>query len=231
MLSNDNEYKQKIIENLKTLHNIDYLPINHVQFLLKLKNEWNFKPKIIYDIGSCVLHWTHHAEIIWPDAEIVLFEAFEPSKIFYEKYKYNIGVLSNEDNKIVKFYQNDLHPGGNSYYRELMHNIFPENKYILKKTATLDTIVTINKFPYPDLIKIDVQGAELDIIKGAKSILENTKILIIEMQHVNYNEGAPDVTITKPYLESLGWICIGDKFTNNTVDADYCFINKKFINI
>lgn len=231
MLSNNNDYKNKIIENLKIINTINYLPKDHSDFLFKLKNQWNFNPKVIYDIGSCVLHWEKNARIVWPDSEFILFDAFEPVEMFYTNYKYHIGVLSNEDNKIVKFYQNDMHPGGNSYYREIVHNIYPENNYLLKITKTLNSIVKEKNFPQPDLIKIDVQGAELDIIKGAEEILQNTKILIVELQHCKYNENAPDVNISKPYIESLGWICIAEKFANNTYDADYCFINTKFINL
>lgn len=230
MLLHNNDYKLKIIENLKLIKDIDFLPKDHSNFLFKLKNKWNFNPKVIYDIGSCVLHWEKNAKLVWPTSEFILFDAFEPVEIFYTNYKYYIGVLSNEDNKIVKFYQNDMHPGGNSYYREIVYNIFPKNKFLLKMTRTLDSIAKEKQFPQPDLIKIDVQGAELDIIKGAQNILENTKVLIVELQHCNYNENAPDVTVTKKYIESLGWICIAEKFANNTYDADYCFINTKYIN-
>ena len=231
MLSTNNDYKNKIIENLKIIHSVDYLPKLHCDYLFYLKNKWNFNPKIIYDIGSCVLHWERHAKNTWPTSDIILFDAFEPVEYFYANYKYHIGVLSDQDNKIVKFYQNDMHPGGNSYYRELVYDIYPKNNFLLKITRTLDSIVKEKNFPQPDLIKIDVQGAELDIINGALEVLKNTKILIVELQDFNYNENAPNVTVSKPYIESLGWICIGEKFSNNTHDADYCFINKKFINI
>jgi len=92
---------------------------------------------------------------------------------------------------------------------------------------TLDTIVKNRGFPLPDLVKIDVQGAEKDIISGGINTLSSAKHLICEMQHTNYNDGAPTVSETKPYIESLGWECIAPMLCNNGPDADYGFINIK----
>ena len=120
---------------LYNLSNQQLIPTDHVNYLIKLKND-GFEPKVIYDIGSCVLHWTKIAKKLWPNAKIILFDAFQPAEFLYSGYDYHIGVLSNVDNNIVKFYQNDYHPGGNSYYREIgCRNgfFFPENKYIEMK--------------------------------------------------------------------------------------------------
>jgi FkbM family methyltransferase len=232
MNSTDPEYQNVVIQNLINIHNRDLLPIPHQQFLEKLKNEFNFYPTVCYDIGSCLLHWTRHAKRIWPNTKCILFDAFQPVELFYNGYDYSINVLSIVDNMEVKFYQNDLYPGGNSYYRELAFDngkFFPEDVYITKKTRTLDSIVNEKNYMYPDLIKIDVQGAELDILKGSTNVLQHAKFLIVELQHIEYNIGAPLCDITIQYLESIGWKCIARKFSDNGPDADYCFINSHII--
>ena len=38
---------------------------------------------------------------------------------------------------------------------------------------------------------MDVQGAELDVLKGSKNALKHCKDLILELQVVEYNKGAP----------------------------------------
>ena len=211
---------------LYNLSNQQLIPTDHVNYLIKLKND-GFEPKVIYDIGSCVLHWTKIAKKLWPNAKIILFDAFQPAEFLYSGYDYHIGVLSNVDNNIVKFYQNDYHPGGNSYYREIgCRNgfFFPENKYIEMKSMTLDTIVKERGFPLPDLIKIDVQGAEVDIIKGGLNTINNAKRLIVELQHTEYNQGALKVDQSLPISEGLGWKCTDTLFQNNGVDGDYGFV-------
>lgn len=216
----------KTYNNLFDVFKKDLLPVNHIKYLEFMKKEFKFEPKVCYDIGAAVLHWTRHAERIWPDTQVILFDAFEPVEMFYKTHKYNIGLLSDKDNIDIKFYQNDMLFGGNSYYKEYDNDIFPESNYIIKKSKTLDTIVKEKEFPLPDLIKIDVQGAELDVLKGACDTLKHCKYLIVELQDINYNQGAPLAPITIKYLEDNGWILISSKFSDNGPDGDYCFINK-----
>jgi FkbM family methyltransferase len=193
-------------------------------YLQNLKRK-GFEPKVIYDIGSCVLHWTNKAKEMWPNATYILFEAMQEAEFLYTGYQYHIGVLCDEDNKELKFYKNVERCGGNSYYREIGHpesaRIFPDDGYVIEKGMTLDTIVKQKGFPLPDLIKIDVQGAEKDIIQGGQNTMSNAKHLIVEMQHTNYNDGAPQVSETGPYIESLGWTCCAPNFSCNGPDGDY----------
>ena len=95
--------------------------------------------------------------------------------------------------------------------------------YIEKVCKTLDTVVRERGFPKPDFIKIDVQGAEQDVIRGALETMKSVQHLIVEMQCVHYNEGAPLVGETLPFIESLGFTCVAPKFSDNGPDADYGF--------
>lgn len=221
-------------QHLKHISTLDSIPPNHKQYLIKLKNA-GFEPKVIYDIGSCVLQWTKFAKTLWPNAEYILFDAFQPAEFLYIEsgYKYHIGVLSNTNDNIVKFYQNDYLPGGNSYYRELAYNngkYFPEDQFKSYKTNTLDTIVHKYNFPPPDFIKIDVQGAEVDILHGAINTISNCQRMIIELQHMEYNQGALTSDQSLPIIENLGWKCDAPLFQNNGPDGDYSFINLKYLN-
>ena len=148
-----------------------------------------FKPSVIFDVGSAVLHWESHAKIIWADSQIICFDAFSPLEELYQKcnIEYNIACLSDKDGEEVKFYQNDMLFGGNSMFREIGFDngsVFPKENYILKTTQTLDTIAKTKNYKYPDLIKIDAQGGE-----GAKECLNHATCLIVELQSVKYNEG------------------------------------------
>lgn len=200
-------------------------PPKHVQYLSQLRAS-GFRPKVIYDIGASFLHWTNIVSILWPDADIIAFDAWDKSEFLYKErdMKYFSGVLSDVDGKIVKFYQNDSLPMGNSYYRELPNpTVFPEDEYVIRKTRTLDSVVNENGFPLPDFVKIDVQGAEMDVIKGGLQTLGNAQHMIVEMQKVQYNEGAPLVDVTLPFIENLGWKCVAPLFCDNGPDGDYGF--------
>jgi len=51
----------------------------------------------------------------------------------------------------------------------------------------------------------------------------NARHLIVEMQHTEYNLGAPKVDTTLPFIESVGFRCVAPKFSDNGCDADYAF--------
>lgn len=228
--TDDLGYISHLKNHLKSLSQYDLIPPNHQNYLMELKKN-GFEPKVIYDIGSCVLHWTQVARKLWPNATYIFFDAFQPAEFLYieDGSLYNIGALSNVDGNIVNFYQNDYLPGGNSYYKEIgsfePEKYFPENKFIEMTTQTLDNVVKNRGFPLPDFIKMDVQGCEVDILKGGLETIKHAKRLIVELQHSNYNRDAPTVTESLPFIESLGWKCDSPAFQNNGPDADYSFVN------
>ncbi len=53
----------------------------------------------------------------------------------------------------------------------------------------LDTLVKKYGLPLPDLVKIDVQGAEKDVLDGGWESINAAKHLIVEMQSTEYNLG------------------------------------------
>jgi FkbM family methyltransferase len=57
--------------------------------------------------------------------------------------------------------------------------------------TTIDKIVKNEKCPYPDILKIDTQGSELGILKGAAKTLAQTLIVEIECEFIEMYEGQP----------------------------------------
>jgi FkbM family methyltransferase len=219
--------------HLKGLEGQKPMPPAHQEYLYRMRDEFGFTPKVIYDLGACVLHWTSIAKEVWPDAEYYLFDAMEESEEIFEEtnHQYYIGVLSDTNNKEVTFYKNTIWPGGNSYYMEnpqfsgMADHLFghPENQF-KRNTTTLDTVRAMKNFPYPNLLKIDVQGCEIDILKGCPEILTHVEHLIVELQNVEYNIGAELFETSIPFIESLGFELITPRFSmNGNVDGDYHF--------
>jgi FkbM family methyltransferase len=224
------EVKARFIE----LQNMKLLPESTVKYLYSMREEYGVYPGVIYDIGACVLHWTNEAHVVWPEANFYCFEAMPETSFLYTKQYikgFHCGVLSDVDDKEVIFHQNLLHPGGNSYYKEnAAINPAAEQLYNdvqKRRTYTLDSIVKSVEFKLPDLIKMDVQGAELDILKGADMCLEHAKHLILELQVVEYNKGAPLRNHVIEYLKTKNFFMVeGSPFTNAGPDGDYHFVKE-----
>jgi FkbM family methyltransferase len=219
----------RITARLLELSKQPLLPTLHIQKLKELKSQ-GFEPKVIYDIGACVLHWTKPAANTWPSAQIYAFEAMPESEELFKQANipYYIGVVGKEDGVYVDFYQNNEHPSGNSYYIEnpLVNHEAPEyfnqSHKRVYSTKTLDTIVKEKSWPAPDLVKIDCQGAEMDIIQGAEELIKQAQYVILELQSVEYNAGAPLKDTVIDYMASLGFDC-EELFCNNGPDGDYLF--------
>ena len=69
------------------------------------------------------------------------------------------------------------------------------------ETISLDYFVDQNKIDAIDFIKIDVQGAELDIIKGGKKSLENVLQIVCEVEFIPHYENQPLFGDVCNYLE------------------------------
>lgn len=211
------KYDPRVLEYLKNVSNYDAFPQKHIDYLKTMKID----PKIIFDIGACVLHWTKKAKTIWPDSKIFAFDALEINEEVNKDsgIPFFVTVLSDIDGKSVNFHQSYEHPGASSYYRQNDDCPF---ETLVRQTDKLDTLVQKYNLPLPDLIKIDVQGAELDILRGAENTLKNCKDIIVELQHIEYNRGAPHKMIVEQYLQSIGFALVAQMYDAGP-DGDYHF--------
>ena len=103
-----------------------------------------------------------------------------------------------ERNEKKKLY-NTQNPMCTSLYKpnesliSLYNNL--EVSYLKNETETetiaLDTFVSKHNIDEIDLIKIDVQGAELDVFKGGKNSIKNVLNIICEVEFVSIYENQP----------------------------------------
>jgi FkbM family methyltransferase len=219
------------VGHLRKLTGFQHLfPREHREYMRGMRAR-GINPRVIYDVGSNVLHWTREAKAVWPNAAYFAFEAMQEVAPIYdeERIRYHLGVLSDRDGKEVTFYVSPEHPSGNSYYRENPEVNRGAEEHFLgsdarpMETATLDAVVRANGWPTPDLIKMDVQGAELDVLKGARRCLRTCKDLILELQTVEYNRGAPLRDEVIAYMEAVGFVLRGGPFRDGGYDGDYHF--------
>lgn len=211
---------------LRELSLRDDQPKDHVDYLNGMMLE-GVQPKVIYDIGACVMHWTKEARKIWPEAKIVMFDAMDHAEFLYKEsgLDYYCDGPVGDFTRWVKYYENPMDPAGNSIFKEDTPH-FTEEHAVDKKMRSLDDIVSEKGWAKPDLIKIDAQGAELLVLVGAEETLSECQDIIIEMQHQEYNLGAPQKEVVTEYLNSMGFELV-DQIHIGQVDGDYHFRRQK----
>ena len=203
----------------------DRILTDHVSYLTTLKNT-GFNPKVIYDIGSCILHWYNSARLVFPDARYIVFDANPELEPLYKSLnlEYYITVLSNCTDTVN--YYNSIDNvdciGGNGIYPEINLLWTDIQKTSSVITETISDIITKNGLPLPDLVKIDVQGAELQIVEGSGTNFDNA-ILLCEFPRFNYNLFVFDVCYSLEKMKVDGWNCIKHLFSDNGFDGDYAF--------
>ncbi len=74
------------------------------------------------------------------------------------------------------------------------------------KASTVDVICEKNNIRAPDFIKIDTQGSEIDILKGAKGAVTNASLIYTECPILEYNVGAPTLLDYVSYMRSEGFL-------------------------
>jgi FkbM family methyltransferase len=198
------------------------------RFFFYKKNGFNFNK--VLDIGAYEGNWTKMFKQLYPFSKILMIEAnSDKEKILKKIGSYNIAVLGAENNKKVNYYKGEN-------YAETGNSVYLENSEIKFKSEERE-IQTLTSLLGPndsfDLIKMDVQGSELDIIKGGLNIIKNTKFLLIELQNFNYNSGAPRIEVVVSFLKDLDFefIDVFDllySYDGRLIALDGFFINKRF---
>lgn len=196
----------------------------HERFLY-LK-EKGYYPKSIVDIGANLGQFHNLVKSIYPDSKVLSVEGNPECEnaLRYNNPNYLITLLGSE--KTTKtFYvnKNDATCTGASIYKETTEFYDDCNEFTLPMT-TLDSLQQTF-----DLIKIDVQGAELDILKGGVKTIVDCDFILVELSINKYNDGAPSADEVIVFLSNLGFQ-INDIFShfyfNNTLtQIDILFIN------
>lgn len=160
------------------------------------------KSSVVYDIGAHVGFYTLLAsELVREGGRVI---AFEPALRNLKYLKKHLEINHCDNVIVVEAAVSDK--SGSSHFNE-GHNSsmghLSENGDLTINTVSIDELVGNGKIPTPDYIKIDVEGAELLVLKGAKSTLINYSPKIFLATH---SHRVPNVHIDCcNFLASLGY--------------------------
>lgn len=165
---------------------------NFTEFFAHLRS-LSFVPETVVDVG--VGNGTPSLYNSNPHADLYLIEAVPDTKGTVQKIALQLkanffNVAAGASSGEIEFFVHD-DTTGSSMYRQL-------------EGATLDgTVVKIPVRPLDDLLperinrpcvlKVDTQGAELEVLKGASRLLKDVDIAILEVSMHQFREGSPEI--------------------------------------
>ncbi|TDX09293.1 FkbM family methyltransferase [Flavobacterium sp. S87F.05.LMB.W.Kidney.N] len=164
----------------------DYLLFNFYNTL----KAFNFQPKHIVDVGANHGTWTREALMHFPNAYYTLLEPQEWLKKSFQD------IL--DDNPKVQFYPVGAGEKNGSFLFTIVDRddscsfrytkeeaIESGFKQIEIPVLTLNELLSQREIPVPDIIKIDAEGLDIEVLKGASNYFGKTEIFMVEAGVVN----------------------------------------------
>ena len=192
-----------------------------------------YKISTVFDIGAHKGGWftqyLHHL----PAAQFFLFEANpslrRPEHVASHHRWFQAALSSDVTEK--QFFS--VNGSGDSFYKE--HSAaYTTCETITLTTTTLDGMMKAHNLPMPQLIKLDVQGSEMDVLLGAGTLLDHVDVIVTEMSilpdPLSYNTGAPTLDTYMKFLIDHDYVPVGVEELhcpdNRFVQMDVVFLKK-----
>ncbi|MEQ9303259.1 MAG: FkbM family methyltransferase [Marinoscillum sp.] len=232
---------RELIENVSGYNIVKkgYLPVGASlveDILYKLRVE----PRLIFDVGANIGQTCERFREGFPDATIYAFEPFQEAfsllenkflnedmvKPYHlgfgsEKARLNV-VIDQKSHSVLNSFRNVAKPNKN---RGEMEEV---------EVSTVDLFMKSIDFGYLDILKIDTEGWEVEVLKGAENILKERKVGAVYCEcgfSENNNRNTYFSSICQ-FLESYEYFFYGlygirhNQFKRNTHYANALFVHK-----
>lgn len=197
----------KVLSHLRGL-----LSRHSTAYGLHLLHERGFRPTGVLDIGAYHGEFAVMARQFWPETAVLLVEPQPQKRELLLAVAQQLGgeidvcttLLGDAERAACAFHQLRTPFGstGSSLYQEASD--YPRETLQLPMT-TVDALLAERTGRGFDLWKIDVQGAELDVLRGAKRALAWAEALLVELSLHVVNHGAPLIAEVIAEFDRLGF--------------------------
>ena len=187
------------------------LALTQTPFGLHVLQTLGFRPKGILDIGAFEGAFARTARHFFAQSPILMLEA-QPGKEVQLKaiaaqlpdVDYRIVLLGTETRADVAFHHVNaaINSSGSSLYEEQTR--YPRDTISLPMRRLDDVLAEMAGREF-DLLKVDVQGAEIDVLRGGVRTLAGIVAIVIELSLLEYNKGAPLIGEVMRWLAEQGF--------------------------
>jgi FkbM family methyltransferase len=185
-----------------------FLRIPDMEFSLQRLSRVGFRPKATVDIGANHGDWSRMCRRVFPDTRILAIEPQVRCEASLRKMASEVGgvtivqtLLGARATAAVPFYVHEF-SGISSVLREPEA---PAVDAVPTDMVTLDDLIATEEFPQPQLIKLDVQGYELEVLRGGSQALARAEAVLMEVNLLPIYEGAPLMHETVAFMTDNGF--------------------------
>lgn len=185
-----------------------------------------YAPSGLVDVGAYEGHWTRSARAVFGDVPTLMIEPQEAKHPLLEALCQELPrtrlipqVLAACAGEAVTFYE-----------METGSSLMPERSNAPRREITLVTQTLDAVAPDSDnlFLKIDAQGAELEILAGGEATLRRASLVQLEAAVAQYNEGAPTLREVLAFMEDRGFAMLDmagrSRIQNYLVQMDLLFV-------
>ena len=166
-------------------------------------------PALVFDVGAYVGDFAMTCRRIWPSTRIACFEPQDRARAHVERMAEADGnvrvhavLLGAEERAAVVLHEGETASSVLTEHAEPSHFDTVEHPM-----STVDqTVAAAYDGRVPDLLKIDVQGYELEVLKGAEHSLSHMQAILAEVNLLDIHVGVPLLADLVGWLDARGFV-------------------------
>lgn len=184
--------------------------IGDVKHFLEDIRARGFQPKGILDVGANTGTWIRMALDIFPSSHAILIEPQKEMRLALEDLcsrnkgieyvEAGAGAVAGE---LVQTIWKDL--AGSSFLPKAEEHKIKEGEQRITPIVTINDLLATRPGFSPDLVKLDIQGFEIEALKGADSCFGKTEVFILEASLYEFLPDMPIVADCISFMKEAGY--------------------------